>query len=288
MQYKTHVIDRLSNMPYSIIDNILGRLPIKDAMKTCVLSRQWRENWTKMSTLAFDEICGGNSKNVLYDGEQFTNFIYRFLFSHSGPVHTLKIILDYNFRIFDTEMDEWLNFVMTNDIKEITLQWHTGGKYQVPSCLFSCKQLSYLSLYGMILKVPDNFRGFHNLVGLQLRDFSTTAATDSIDAKAFGNLISNCPVLMTLELIFIYRMFDPLVIQAPKLKYLHIFGNFGGVILQSCPLLEDGTSVENSTSYVSDDRQGRQMTINFLKNLYLLSDLRSLRISTSILKVITN
>ncbi|VFQ74941.1 unnamed protein product [Cuscuta campestris] len=42
-------VDRLSCLPWVVLDNILGRLPIDDVAKMSVLSHMWKNNWKYVS-----------------------------------------------------------------------------------------------------------------------------------------------------------------------------------------------------------------------------------------------
>ncbi|XVF43337.1 hypothetical protein PTKIN_Ptkin02bG0032500 [Pterospermum kingtungense] len=46
--------DKISNLPDNITEQILGRMPIRDAVRTSVLSTNWRDKWTTLSDLVFD------------------------------------------------------------------------------------------------------------------------------------------------------------------------------------------------------------------------------------------
>ncbi|XVF43353.1 hypothetical protein PTKIN_Ptkin02bG0033600 [Pterospermum kingtungense] len=46
--------DIISNLPDNITERILARLPIQDAVRTSVLSRNWRYKWTTLPDLVFD------------------------------------------------------------------------------------------------------------------------------------------------------------------------------------------------------------------------------------------
>ncbi|GKC98067.1 F-box/FBD/LRR-repeat protein-like protein [Tanacetum coccineum] len=48
-------MDRLSNLPSSIIESILCLVPIQEAGRTSILSREWRYRWTKIPNLVFIE-----------------------------------------------------------------------------------------------------------------------------------------------------------------------------------------------------------------------------------------
>ena len=52
---KASTSDRISNLPTEIIENILLRLPLRDTVKTCVLSKSWNEKWKTVPQIVFDE-----------------------------------------------------------------------------------------------------------------------------------------------------------------------------------------------------------------------------------------
>ncbi|KAK0595334.1 hypothetical protein LWI29_005659 [Acer saccharum] len=47
-------MDRLSNLPDSVIHHILSRMDAKDAVQTCVLSKKWKFHWTHINCYCFD------------------------------------------------------------------------------------------------------------------------------------------------------------------------------------------------------------------------------------------
>ena len=47
-------VDRLSSLPDTIIHHILSLMETKYAIRTCVLSKQWRNHWTNIHSLSFD------------------------------------------------------------------------------------------------------------------------------------------------------------------------------------------------------------------------------------------
>nr|GFA50442.1 hypothetical protein [Tanacetum cinerariifolium] len=48
-------LDKYSNLPQNIIENILCLVPIKNAVRTSILSRNWRYNWVTIPKLVFSE-----------------------------------------------------------------------------------------------------------------------------------------------------------------------------------------------------------------------------------------
>ena len=46
--------DIISSMPDDVINNILKRLPIHEAVRTGILSREWRYKWTILTQLVLN------------------------------------------------------------------------------------------------------------------------------------------------------------------------------------------------------------------------------------------
>lgn len=49
------MLDKLSDLPGSIIDIILIRIPLGDAVRTSILSTKWRFHWTRIDSLMLDK-----------------------------------------------------------------------------------------------------------------------------------------------------------------------------------------------------------------------------------------
>ncbi|KAJ0823230.1 putative F-box domain, leucine-rich repeat domain superfamily, F-box-like domain superfamily [Helianthus annuus] len=47
--------DIISTLPQNIIEDILTRMPIRDALRTSVLSMRWRYTWRGMPKLTFTD-----------------------------------------------------------------------------------------------------------------------------------------------------------------------------------------------------------------------------------------
>lgn len=88
-------LDDISNLPGVILEDILQRLPIRDSVRTSILSRQWKDKWTTIPYIIFDENSfrrGG--KKILTD--KFIGIVDQVLKKHRGEIHkfTLGFILE--------------------------------------------------------------------------------------------------------------------------------------------------------------------------------------------------
>lgn len=248
-------MDFVSDLPQSIIESILTRLPIRDAVRTSILSSKWRYKWSMLTQLVFDEKCVTLSTDRGLVEKNMVNLITRALFLHQGPIH--KFQLANSCLQSCPDIDQWILFLSRNDIKELVLELGEGEWFRVPSCLFNCKKLSRLELFRCELDPPPSFTGFLCLKNLSLYQVIVTP-------EAIESLISSCPLLESLALSYSDSL--ALNICAPNLKYLFLDGEFKDICLENTPLLV-AISVD---MYMTDDiaeHFEQSSSCNFIKFL---------------------
>ncbi|KAK9276131.1 hypothetical protein L1049_005662 [Liquidambar formosana] len=104
--------DIISGLPGNIIKCILGRLPIRDAVRTSILSRKWRYNWIILPQLVFDKrffkVMGKDREFKLHE---FRGIASKLLLFQSGPIlkFVLHVPIDYSVRILD--IGQWIFFL---------------------------------------------------------------------------------------------------------------------------------------------------------------------------------
>lgn len=221
--------DLISDLPLSIMESILTLLPIRDAVKTSVLSSKWRYRWASIQQLVFDDRCVDNEKpNVQGD---LANFITHCLLLHNAPIHKFKLCTTQLQGCPD--IDQWILFLSRRDIKELFVELYGEEEwFRAPASLFSCSKLTHLELSRCELDPPSSFKGFSFLRVLSLQQVS--AAPEVIE-----NLIANSPLLKKLSLSYFDSL--ELSISAPNLKILYLDGEFREINLVNAPLLVDIT-----------------------------------------------
>ncbi|KAL2546305.1 F-box/FBD/LRR-repeat protein [Forsythia ovata] len=218
--------DLISDLPQSIIETILTKLPIKDAVRTSILSSKWRYKWATLTQLAFDDKCVTLCNDRAIVENNLANFITRFLFLHDGPIHKFSLSTSYLQSSYD--IVQWLLFLSRKDIKELVLELGEGEWFRAPSCLFSCKKLTRLELVRCELDPPPCFKGFFCLKYLNLQQ--VLIPPDDIEC-----LIASCPLLESLTLSYFDSL--ELTVSAPNLKHLILEGEFKDICLVNTPLL---------------------------------------------------
>ncbi|KAM7269401.1 hypothetical protein ACFE04_024898 [Oxalis oulophora] len=108
-------VDRLSNLPDDLMLDILGRMNIKCAVQTSILSKRWTRLWTRLPTLNLNS-------DMEFDPESYKDFLYS-LFNHydASNLHTC------NFSPGDEEWDEQLvdaviDYALSNEVIDLTLR----------------------------------------------------------------------------------------------------------------------------------------------------------------------
>ncbi|KAI7742919.1 hypothetical protein M8C21_008724, partial [Ambrosia artemisiifolia] len=208
-QQECSKMDRISKLPIGVIETILCLLPIQEAARTSILSREWRHHWTKIPKLAFDEytfevstyaaelsvlertFVRRSHRKVLTTRCKLFYAIYQVLLMHQGPIHefTLSMIADDSCVEIDHIL---LHLSKKNTIKILKLDF--GGRYMLPLSLFSLHHLTDLSLSNCDLDHQPSSHVFGSLTSLHLQELQTSK-------KALLRLLSSCPLLERLTLM---------------------------------------------------------------------------------------
>ncbi|KAL1829861.1 hypothetical protein ACET3Z_008273 [Daucus carota] len=226
-------MDIISDLPQSIIDIILTKLPIKDAVRTSVLSSKWRYQWTTMTELVFDEKCLSLCDDKKVAEKEYVDFIMRFLMLHNAPIQKFKLSTSYLKK--STDIDQWLRVLSRTDIKEVVLdvygkEWEWDNpRLSIPRSIFTFRKLTRLTLSAFTVKPPFGFQGYPCLKYLELDGVT-------IGLEVIEKFISGCPLL---EKFKFSNTMDKLAltIRAPNLKHLTVGGNFKDLYLEHTPLV---------------------------------------------------
>ncbi|XP_059278151.1 putative F-box protein At1g49610 isoform X2 [Lycium ferocissimum] len=134
------LMDRLSELPESILLHILSFLDMKDVVKTAILSKHWRNLWTIVPTLDF-------VNHELYPYRDFADFVNRTLLCRgNSKIRRLRI----GFFLNDSsrkDYDGWILYAAKNNVEELFLEFHQDCCYWFPpQCVYRNSSLKTLSL----------------------------------------------------------------------------------------------------------------------------------------------
>ncbi|KAJ0462279.1 putative F-box domain, leucine-rich repeat domain superfamily, F-box-like domain superfamily [Helianthus annuus] len=80
-------MDMISNLPSNIIQTMLTLMPMRDAFRTSILSRSWKNHYANIPKLKFDdELFQGSAYQTLSIKCILLHIIYPILLLHQGPI----------------------------------------------------------------------------------------------------------------------------------------------------------------------------------------------------------
>lgn len=269
--------DRISYLPWDVLDNILVRLNLKEVVRTSILSSNWRNKWTGISQFVLDDKCIPIriSDKVARWGS-IMEIIRQVQLCHDGAIEKFKLAAycqpDHS------DLDQWIRFLTSKGLKELILQeFDSITRFNLPSCLFSSPLLNRLELFGCRFKPSSVVNEFRSLTTLQLNQVC-------ISGRMLECLVSNSPVLERLILLDIDHQIV-LRIRNPNLKYLRVDSNFDDICLEHSPLLatvDIGLRVGVTPQFV--DSGGGQL-VRIIGRLHAL---RKLTLSSAFLRFLGN
>ncbi|KAF5787906.1 putative F-box domain, FBD domain, leucine-rich repeat domain superfamily [Helianthus annuus] len=219
----------INTLPQTITENILCLLPIEEAARTSILSREWRYKWTTIPKLEFYWSTVYNrtteenqpsyitsARNKMERRRKPFNAIDQVLLMRQGPIH--EFIFHSNRSCHFYELDQIIFHLSRNHtVKKLTL-----ASYKLPLCAFSLHQLTDLDLCYVNFDHQPIFSGFGSLRSLSLIKVK-------ISRKAFLHLLSNCPSLKRFNLQGDIGSKDCTIIELfeclPVIEHLTIWGN---------------------------------------------------------------
>ncbi|KAF9605453.1 hypothetical protein IFM89_017472 [Coptis chinensis] len=205
--------DMISYFPQEIRDHIVSFLPLEDAIRTSILSKQWRKVCSTLSNLDFNQrhFFQLENRNL----QDFKAFIYQTINLHDeSDIELFKLYVDQADDEFVCHISEWVSFAFAHHVRQLQL-WVLDDECQkFPFCLFSSDSLTSLILVNINLKLPKNVK-FPNL------RYSRFFMVEFFDDDTADQFFSNCPVLETFRFqTCSMRHHNIFTISAPNLKFL--------------------------------------------------------------------
>lgn len=164
-------IDRLSNLPDSVLLKILSFLKAREIAQTRILSKRWLKLWSFAPCLCFDiadfldRDAGKVTDAVL---EKFRNFVTSFLLTRddASEIHTFRLLcpgitcVDFNvyqlkcqqgYHDVDSEKiadsaSTWVFYALKHNPKMLEVSFSGDYSLNLPNCLFTCKTLEDVNM----------------------------------------------------------------------------------------------------------------------------------------------
>lgn len=267
--------DRISELPESLITQILLYLPTKDSVKTSVLSTRWKTLWLHVPGL---DLNYKDFPDDDEDGQVYINTIDKFLdFNPESRLQTFKVnysrreILGFEDRI-GTSINRGirlLDAVSSTDYREADGSLYPYIEF-MPLNLFTSKTLLSLKLSFSGLRDP----GFVSMPCLKFMILREVRWSGTMNLE---KLVSGCPVLEELTLVR-YMYEDKLVVAHVKSRSLKTFyvplayGNFFSSLVSNTVLEIDAPGLKYMT--LKEDHFDRIVVKNLTSLLMIDLDIK--------------
>ncbi|KAJ0445007.1 putative F-box domain, leucine-rich repeat domain superfamily, F-box-like domain superfamily [Helianthus annuus] len=202
--------DFITNMPDNVVTNILDRLPLRDAVRTSILSRNWRLKWTMLSQIVITASFFGYLSQTSYINNR-VRVIDRILLHVRGAI--TKFFLSIDEVIDDEDINHWILFLSRKGIKDLTIKNWYVTPLKLHTHLFSCLELKRLTLSNCYFNPPPTFYGFPNLLSLNL-------SVVFEENTELGPFFTRCPLLESLTINDCRKVGKVKLIEIAKLENL--------------------------------------------------------------------
>ncbi|CAN1332849.1 F-box/FBD/LRR-repeat protein At1g13570 [Linum perenne] len=183
----------ISKLPADVISLILTFLPIKESVRTSILSKQWRHLWRSVPQLVFvihDELFADADAELNESSEVMLIIIYQALLVHEGPINKFELAIPG--MKCCPQFDQLINSLSAKSVKELFLRIDSYAL--LPSSLFSVPDLNSLKLQGFIFEEPIWSVGFSKLTLLELKHVK-------LHNGFLQNFLPKCPLLEELRVL---------------------------------------------------------------------------------------
>ncbi|KAL6651761.1 hypothetical protein ACP70R_010686 [Stipagrostis hirtigluma subsp. patula] len=217
----------LHRLPPDILSTILSQLPFKEAVRTSIVSRNWRRLWRYCPKLILTrEMMLGSSATGDHPTSVAATFIGR-VNSIMGQLSSVsatlnKFVVKFPLLQSDSDhIDQWVSLSAVSRARRIILDLcpkfstERNERYRFPLHLFSGSCVKSLCLGYVSLKLPPGLSGFTNLKKVGLHMVSITGDLEY--------LLPECDVLEWLSLTEC-SLHPYLIIGRPlqRLRYLRV------------------------------------------------------------------
>ncbi|WVZ65130.1 hypothetical protein U9M48_014542 [Paspalum notatum var. saurae] len=205
--------DALLSLPPEVLDEILGRLDLRDAVRTSALCRAWRRRWESLPSIDISAFSD--------DGKQALWTVDRVLPRFSGRIRRFQVSLD---ELSARRVDDWLVLLSRRGgVEDLNLSPVFPYEFfPLHSTVFSWRRLISIDLFAChIPPLPPDFEGFPDLKVLTLVNLKLQQNGE----YQLEEIIETSPLLETLILSEVGiggNDFIEWEIRAPNLRHITI------------------------------------------------------------------
>ncbi|XP_010482766.1 PREDICTED: F-box/FBD/LRR-repeat protein At1g51370-like [Camelina sativa] len=199
--------DRISQLPESLISEILYHLPTKDVVTTSVLSTRWRNLWQSVPGLDLDYVPSSQF-------DDFVSFVEK-LFNSNRESWIRKLRLNLRRPSGTFDLTSRVDAVTRRRVQHLDVTCYCISD-PIPLSIYTCETLVHLRLQSGFLPSPD-------FVSLPRLKFIHLECVSYSDESTLEKLISGSPVLEDLTLIGFSTHTEKVTqVRSHSLKRIHI------------------------------------------------------------------
>ena len=145
-------VDRISNLPDPLICHILSFIPTKQSVATSILSTRWKPLWTMVPALDFEDTEKPDQRYHDNNRMTFIHFVCGVLAVRKPvPLKKFKLQLISPNQSIHFHVRAWIYYAIRHGVEEIDVRLFLRRPFELPQCVFSCKSLEIMTLYGMVV-----------------------------------------------------------------------------------------------------------------------------------------
>ncbi|XP_039003124.1 F-box/FBD/LRR-repeat protein At5g56420-like [Hibiscus syriacus] len=164
-------IDRISDLPDSILCHILTFLPTNMSVATSILSKRWIDLWSDVPILSYSTEFKGSFADYLDKA---------FTMCQAQKIHKFSLDFKLIVTIDEEHLVTWISAAIDRNVRELKFSFCSslGPLIRLPVRVFSCRALVCLKLFDIFVDVPTN-ACFQRLKILQLERVLTLESTQN-------------------------------------------------------------------------------------------------------------
>ncbi|KAJ0439871.1 putative F-box domain-containing protein [Helianthus annuus] len=184
--------DFISTLPQNIIEDILTRIPLQEALRTTVLSKKWRHTWRGMPKLVFTDNMV-NHLRIQLNKYKLISAIFHVLLFHNGPT-----IVEFRCSVGELHMESEFAQILSylaggNTVKEFIFI-SDKRSFKLPVSFFALQGLEVVHLENCTLEPPLTFNRVSSLTRMTFENVE-------VSAQMLQRFISKCPLLQSFVLV---------------------------------------------------------------------------------------
>ncbi|KAG5234269.1 FBD-associated F-box protein [Salix suchowensis] len=223
--------DRISRLPDHVLHYILSYLPIGAVVRFSVLSKTWHRISTSFPVSDFSEdgLRLSKRREIQDWKNKFINFVQDSLLAqHHHNTRSRKFRLSMDLDSYDPQItsraDHLLELAAKCGVSEFDLNFQNISHYFLPQALLSAEEITVLRLNGDYkLSLPHHAINWPSLRVLSLMNVC-------VDEAILQNLISGCPLIEKLAVVYCYGVKSIRISGCIKLKEVEV--NEGDSVLE--------------------------------------------------------